>query len=67
MWLKLGEEELVNLDYCVAIRKEGLHSIELSYQDASSNRIIDLSDEQSRNIAFDRVVKNLVRLQQAME
>ena len=67
MWLKLGEEELLNLDYCSSVRKEGSLSIELRYMDSSRNRAVRFEDEVSRNTAFERIVKNLVRMQKAME
>ena len=67
MWLKLGEEELINLDKCTAIRKEENTSIALCYDEPSQNRVIHFEQEESRDLAFERVVQNLVRLQKAME
>ena len=67
MWLKLGEGELVNLDKCSGIRKEEDKSISLCYTDPSQNRVIHFEEEESRDMAFDRLVENLVRLQKAME
>ena len=67
MWLKLGEEELVNLDKCTAIRKEEDTSIALCYADPAQNRVIHFEEGGSRDMAFESVVQNLVRLQKAME
>ncbi len=67
MWLKLGEEELLNLQHCNSIRKEGELTIELRYTDQTHNRIVHFDEETSRDTAFERIVKNLVRMQKAME
>ena len=67
MWLKLGEEELVNLEHCSSIKKEGNLTVELHYADTTQNRIVYFKDERSRDLAFNRVVKNLIIMQQAME
>lgn len=67
MWLRLGEEELVNLDKCSAVRKEKNTSISLCYTDSTQDRIIHFEEKEDRDLAFERIVQNLVRLQKAME
>ncbi len=67
MWLKLGEEELVNLDHCTSIKINENFVIELRYANPSQNRVIQFSDEESCYQAFDNIVKNFVRIQKAME
>ena len=67
MWLKLGTEELINLEHCSSLKKGEKFTLELRYPNPKRNRIIHFDDENGRDIAFDKVVKNLVRIQKAME
>ena len=67
MWLKLGNEEIINLNHCTSLKKGREFTLELRYSNSRKNRLIHFDDEDSRDAAFDKVIKNLVRMQQAME
>ena len=67
MWLKLGREELVNLEHCTSIKMGDEFVLELCYPDSTQNRSIHFQDEESRNLAFENIVKNFIRMQKAME
>ncbi len=67
MWIILGQEEIVNLDHCSSIKKGDENTIELCFPEPSKNRIIKFEEKIGRDLAFEKIIKNLVRLQQALE
>ena len=67
MWLRLGNDELLNLEHCTSIKKIDPLVIELRYADPDQNREIHFEGEESCDLAFEHVIKNLVRMHKAME
>ena len=67
MWIILGQEELLNLDHCSSIKKGEGPVIELIFPDNTQNRIIQFEEKIQRDLAFEKIIKNFVRLEKALE
>lgn len=66
MWLRLGEGEIINLDYVISIKKGDYNSIEFNL-DGGLQRKVSFSEEYERDQAFEAFKNNLVKLRLAME
>ena len=66
MWLRLGEGEIINLDFVVSISKGDYNSIEFNLQNGQQRRVTFETDH-DRNQAFEAFKNNLVKLRLAME
>lgn len=66
MWLRLGEGELLNLDFVVSIKKGDNYSIEIAL-DGGQMRTVLFEGEYDRDQAFEAFKNNLVKLRLAME
>lgn len=63
MWLKLGDTELINLDYISSIKKTPHKpSIEIIYHDLSNVKALHFPNEEERDKAFHAIVENLSRM-----
>ena len=67
MWLKLGDNELVNLNHVISIKKGVKNTIEIHYQGLSHAKVLPFSESDHRDRAFDRIIENLVKLGRALE
>jgi len=67
MWLRLGDNELVNMEYVVSIKKGLNNSIEMHLSGNTQVKNIPFPNKESRDIAFERIVDNMVKLRLAME
>ncbi|HMU82903.1 MAG TPA: hypothetical protein PKE49_03245 [Leptospiraceae bacterium] len=67
LWLRLGDNELVQLDHVVSIKKQEPQAIELTFLEPNGKRILTFPDPAERNRAFDRLLENLVKLRMALE
>ncbi|MCB1307223.1 MAG: hypothetical protein KDK30_03540 [Leptospiraceae bacterium] len=66
MWVRLGDEEILNLHHVLSIKKAG-GNLEVRYNNPTQNRTIRFSDPQDRDAAFERIMENLIKLRLAME
>jgi len=63
MWLKLGDTEVINLDYISSIRKSpNKPSIEIIYHDLSNIKALNFPGEEERDRAFQAILENLSRM-----
>lgn len=63
MWLKLGETEVINLDYISSIKKSSNKpSIEIIYHDLTNVKALNFPGEEERDKAFSAILENLSRM-----
>ncbi|MCU0823229.1 MAG: hypothetical protein O9301_10740 [Leptospira sp.] len=63
MWLKLGESEVINLDYIASIKKNpNQPSIEIIYQDLNNVKSLPFPGNEDRDRAFKAILENLSRM-----
>lgn len=63
MWLKLGDTEVINLDYISSIKKApNKPHIDIIYHDLSNVKSLPFPDEQERDRAFQAILENLSRM-----
>ncbi|ABZ99737.1 Conserved hypothetical protein [Leptospira biflexa serovar Patoc strain 'Patoc 1 (Paris)'] len=63
MWLKLGESEVINLDYVASIKKNpNQPSIEIIYQDLNNVKSLPFPGKDERDRAFKAILENLSRM-----
>jgi hypothetical protein len=63
MWLKLGESEVINLDFIASIKKNPNHpSIEIIYQDLNNVKSLPFPANEDRDRAFKAILENLSRM-----
>jgi len=63
MWLKLGESEVINLDYIASIKKNTSNpSIEIIYQDLNNIKSLPFPGTEERDRAFKAILENLSRM-----
>ncbi len=67
MWIRLGDGELLNLDHIISIKKGPQSTIELRYNNPAANRTVRFPMDQERDLVFERVVENMIKLRLAME
>jgi len=67
MWLRLGENELINMDHVSSVKKGLEHTIDIHFRDFQHSRILPFPGREERDQAFERLVENLLRLGNAME
>lgn len=67
MWLKLGDNELINLDHVISIRKGSSNTIEIQYADPKLGKLLPFNMTSDRDKAFDRLTENLIRLRHGLE
>ncbi|MBX7058578.1 MAG: hypothetical protein K1X75_10980 [Leptospirales bacterium] len=67
MWIRLGDNELLNLDHVISIKKGGQSTLEMRYANPDANRTVRFRTDQERDLVFERVIKNMVTLGLAME
>lgn len=67
MWLRLGEDEMVNLSYAYSIKKGNAATIEVQLLGGRVQRVIPFPSEDERDLAFDKLLENLSRLRLALE
>ncbi|WP_411821316.1 hypothetical protein [Leptospira sp. 'Mane'] len=63
MWLKLGESEVINLDFIASIKKNsGQPTIEIIYQDLNNVKSLPFPGIEERDRAFKAILENLSRM-----
>jgi len=63
MWLKLGETEVINLDYVSTIKKNSKSpTIEIVYHDLNNIKSLPFSNSEDRDKAFKAIIENLSRM-----
>ncbi len=63
MWLKLGETEIINLDFIASIKKNpNQPTIEIIYQDLNNVKSLPFPDLEMRDKAFKAILENLSRM-----
>ncbi|MCE9501167.1 MAG: hypothetical protein K8R21_11825 [Leptospira sp.] len=63
MWLKLGETEVINLDFVSTIKKNPkTHAIEIIYHDLNNIKSLPFSNAEDRDKAFKAIIENLSRM-----
>jgi hypothetical protein len=67
MWLRLGNEEIINLSQVTSIKKGPQSMIEIRYPDPQFNRTVRFTADEERDAVFERIVENMIRLRLAME
>ncbi|MCR9144749.1 MAG: hypothetical protein NXI24_21095 [bacterium] len=67
MWLRVGDEELINLTQVTSIKKGVQSTIEIRYPDPKFHRTVRFTADEDRDAVFERIVDNMVRLRIAME
>ena len=67
MWIKLGDNEMVNLDHIYSIKKGNDNNIEIRFMKGDYMKILPFGDPETRDRAFDRILKILVQLGIAIE
>lgn len=67
MWLRVGDEELINLEHVTSIKKAPPTMIEIRYPDSRQHRTVRFTAPEDRDAVFERIVDNMVRLRIAME
>lgn len=66
MWLRLGEGEILNLDFVISIKKGEHNSIEFILNGGDDRKVM-FEAEYDRDQAFEAFKNNLVKLRLAME
>ncbi|GBF40373.1 MULTISPECIES: hypothetical protein [Leptospira] len=63
MWLKLGDTEVINLDYISSIKKNvAANSIEITYHDFNHVKSLPFGDPEDRDRAYKAILENLSRM-----
>ncbi|TGK01786.1 hypothetical protein EHO59_09665 [Leptospira semungkisensis] len=63
MWLKLGDTEVINLDYISSIKKNlTANSIEITYHDFNHVKSLPFGDPEDRDRAYKAILENLSRM-----
>ena len=67
MWLRLGEDEIVNLDHVVSIHKLEPAQIQILFTQADRKKLIQFGDRTARDYAFEGLLENLVKMRMGMQ
>ncbi|MCB1174444.1 MAG: hypothetical protein KDK39_12810 [Leptospiraceae bacterium] len=67
MWLRLGADEIVNMDLIASIKRTGPLTIEIQYLAPQASRTIRFDEAHDCEAAFERVIENLSSLGLAMQ
>ncbi|MCB1325089.1 MAG: hypothetical protein H7A21_10435 [Spirochaetales bacterium] len=67
MWLRLGDDEILNLHHVTSLKKIGNSSIEIRYMNPQAGRTVRFTSPEDRDAAFERVMENLIKLRLAMD
>jgi hypothetical protein len=63
MWLKLGDSEVINLNYVSTIKKNlNNPTIEIVYHDLNNIKSLPFKDNSDRDRAFKAIIENLSRM-----
>lgn len=63
MWLKLGDTEIINLDFVSTIKKNPNNpTIEIIYHDLNNIKSLPFKSTEERDRAFKAVIENLARM-----
>lgn len=63
MWLKLGDTEVINLDFVSSIKKHPTHPvIEIIYNDLNNIKSLPFPSIEDRNKAYKILLENLSRM-----
>jgi hypothetical protein len=63
MWLKLGDTEVINLDYISSIKKNmAANSIEITYHAFNHVKSLPFGDPEDRDRAYKAILENLSRM-----
>jgi hypothetical protein len=68
MWLKLGETEIINLEYISTIKRNPKEPIiEIVYHDLNHIKSLPFSNVEDRDRAYKAIIENLSRLKLFLE
>lgn len=67
MWLRLGNDEILNMEHVTSIKRSGDKDIEIYYLDPQATRTIHFEEAHYCEAAFERMVENMIKLNLAME
>ncbi|HRG45220.1 MAG: hypothetical protein KBF99_14735 [Leptospiraceae bacterium] len=63
MWLKLGDTEVINLDFVSTIKKNANNpTIEIIYHDLNNIKSLPFKGNDERDRAFKAIIENLARM-----
>ncbi|NCN09774.1 MAG: hypothetical protein GW938_08020 [Leptospira sp.] len=63
MWLKLGDTEVINLDYISSIKKNSSKpTIEIIYHDLTNIKALNFPGNEERDKAFSAILDNLSKM-----
>ncbi|PJZ55417.1 hypothetical protein EHQ76_08185 [Leptospira barantonii] len=63
MWLKLGDSEIINLDYISTIKKNSSsNAIEIIYNDLNHIKSLPFRNPEERDKAYEAILENLSRM-----
>lgn len=67
MWLRLGDNEIINMEHVVFIRKGPENTIEFHFRESHHLKVVPFRTDGERDYMFDMFVGHLVKLRAAME
>lgn len=67
MWLRLGTDEILNMDMVTSIKRTGDFTIEIRYLDPQASRSIQFDNKDHCQAAFEKMIENLVKMGAAMQ
>ena len=62
MWLQLGDNEIINLNHVTSIKKGTGHTIEISFTDTRTQKVIPFQSDESRDKTYSSLIASMVRL-----
>ena len=63
MWLKLGDSEVINLDFVSTIKKNpDKSSIDIIYHDLNNIKSLPFRSNEDRDRAYNAILENLARM-----
>jgi hypothetical protein len=67
MWLRLGVDEIINLEHVLSIKKMDSSQIEIIFSGPERKKLVQFGDRNSRDAAFEGLVDNLIKLRVGMQ
>ena len=67
MWLRLGDNELINLDFVASIKKSNDTTIEIYFSDFQHSRVLPFPNEPAREKAYQQLISNLLDRRELLE
>lgn len=67
MWLRLGEDEIINLEHVLSIKKIDTSQIEIIFSVPDRKKLVQFGDRSARDYAFEGLVDNLIKMRVGMQ